>query len=830
MALFNKRNNRDMDEEDFESMEEEDSRESRRSRRASRRGGDTDEGNSRGSRRRRRRNRDVEDFEEEVEEEVAPQPKREKKKNKRKSKNELLSSVIDESVGESSLAELHANTAFATVRPETGETCFIGWLLNTEDIGGLSRKTASRDEAKGSIVECIRSGRIKVIATEGLMAYEYLILIPDASTIEAADEFGILRSAPYTAAYIDDKLDEQGNFVRIDTPNDIKVSFKDAQDVLAGDISIDELLEERAQSGFVVESKREPLLPSADGLDRPRRRPEDAQPEPVLDDMDDLVDVYEEDEVSFAPDMTGEMPSQPTGEIPVDDVYATGQHARQAMDELPDINIDEDMAYGGAPIYDPSYDQSFEQQQQPSVPEYPQYPVQEQAPRHAVPEEPQIQSVADNTSYQVNFEDFTEQLNRMFYSDELPFEVSLQPFNATFVQGNNPPTFPVERGEGWLAEQLSQMSMDANADLARLHEDNITYLRTRYEHLMGLYIDGLVRRLDVNDSDTRFGVVKAELNRERDAKLNNIESEVAQRVAELDAHFEEQVKHEGEIAAKRAESQYRQRHERDREARRGRIISQVRAEIDADYHADLDAVLELRRDEAAKRIDYGVTSVLGILIEQYEKLRAQEMDRYDQYRDSFAAWIDENRKEDIAYAQTLAEDQRQGEKAERLRVEYDQQFARQAEEFERKKQSLEAQLAENTRAADMRIEEIKRRHEEELEAVRHERDEINERLQSMMDRYDELDEQKDQQYSSRMKVMQDRIDADTVRYAALERQHKHTSILWIAVAVIAIACALFLGMLIGFNQNVNNSIQSTIIPIADVIDVDAEVVDADLEE
>lgn len=825
MALF-KRNNRDDMDEEFESMEEEDSRESRRSRRASRRNRDADEEDSRGSRRRRRRGRNEDDFEEEVEEQEAPreESRRDKKKNKRKSKNELLSSVLDESVDEASLAELRANSAFTTVRPETGVTCHIGWLLNTEDIGGLSRKTASRDEAKGSIVECIRSGRIKVIATEALMAYGYFILIPDVTTIDAADEFGILRSAPYTAAFIDDEGD---HFTRIDTPDDIKVSFKDAQDVLAGDISIDELLDERKQSGFVVESEREPIIPSADGLDRPRSSKPASEPTVDLDEVDDFVDVYDESELNPMADMPmdSSMGQMPTDEFAAVAPEMTGAHARPAMDELPDIDIDEDVAFGGAPVYPPQYEeQPYEQPQQP------QYPVQDTTPRHAAPEpEATIQSVADNANYQVSFEEFTEQLNRMFYSDELPFEVSLQPFNATFVQGNKPPEFPVERGEGWLAEQLSQMSMDANADLARLHEDNITYLRTRYEHLMGLYIDGLVRRLDVNDSDTRFGVVKAELNRERDNKLSTIESEVANRVRELDAHFEEQVKHEGEIAAKRAESQYRQRHERDREARRGRIISQVRAEIDAEYHADLDAVLELRRDEAAKRIDYGVTSVLGILIEQYEKLRAQEMERYDQYRDSFAQWIDENRKEDIAYAQTLAEDQRQGEKAERLRAEYDQQFAQQAAEFERKKQQLEAEIAESNRSADARIEDIKRRHAEELERAYKERDEVNERLQSMMDRYDELDEQKDQQYASRMKVMQDRIDADTVRYAALERQHKHTSILWIAVAVVAIACALFLGMLIGFNQHVNDSMQSTIIPIADVIDVDAEVVDADLE-
>lgn len=109
--------------------------------------------------------------------------------SKAKKPKEMVSSVIDESVLEQVLEEMKANTQF--ISSYEGEPAYVGMLLKTDDIGGLSLKT-NKDEAKGSIVECIKNGRIKVYASEELLNNEQFVIIPDAMTLDAMSEFSIL--------------------------------------------------------------------------------------------------------------------------------------------------------------------------------------------------------------------------------------------------------------------------------------------------------------------------------------------------------------------------------------------------------------------------------------------------------------------------------------------------------------------------------------------------------------------------------------------------------------------------------------------------------------
>lgn len=109
--------------------------------------------------------------------------------SKAKKPKEMVSSVIDESVLEQVLEEMKANTQFISSYED--EPAYVGMLLKTDDIGGLSLKT-NKDEAKGSIVECIKNGRIKVYASEELLNNEQFVIIPDAMTLDAMSEFSIL--------------------------------------------------------------------------------------------------------------------------------------------------------------------------------------------------------------------------------------------------------------------------------------------------------------------------------------------------------------------------------------------------------------------------------------------------------------------------------------------------------------------------------------------------------------------------------------------------------------------------------------------------------------
>lgn len=120
-----------------------------------------------------------------------------KANNKKKS---FIKTLFHESVPGTALDDFAANTPF--IAEKDGETKYVGLLLNTADIGGFDKKS-TKDEAKGSIIECINSGRIKAFITAELLDKECLVIIPDNITLSAMEEFGLLSDAPYELVYVD---------------------------------------------------------------------------------------------------------------------------------------------------------------------------------------------------------------------------------------------------------------------------------------------------------------------------------------------------------------------------------------------------------------------------------------------------------------------------------------------------------------------------------------------------------------------------------------------------------------------------------------------------
>ena len=142
-----------------------------------------------------------------------------------------MSQVLHESVPETALDKFKENDAF--IHYDGGKPKYVGIVLNTADIGGLDKKSR-RDEAKGSIIECINSGRIQTYITPDLMDAEMICIIPDAVTLTAMDEFSLLTDAPYEFC----QVDESGDVELLG----IKTTFSQVSDLVVDDGHIDDLL------------------------------------------------------------------------------------------------------------------------------------------------------------------------------------------------------------------------------------------------------------------------------------------------------------------------------------------------------------------------------------------------------------------------------------------------------------------------------------------------------------------------------------------------------------------------------------------------------------
>lgn len=229
----------------------------------------------------------------------AAQPPKKKKKSK-----DMLASVLHESVTEAAVEIFAANEPF--ILEMDGETKYVGMFLNVEDIGGLSKKQ-SKDEAKGSIIECMNAGRISVYVTPQLLEDECLIIIPNAVSIDAMEEFGLLTEAPYKVCYVDTNGE-------VDV-TDVSVTFETVSKVLLNNADLSTV------TGIVDEPEEEMVPMDEDDSEFEDVPEDDYYEEPPVEDEPEYLP--EEDDVPTESEFTDIDEDAPFGgnDIEMDDTY-----------------------------------------------------------------------------------------------------------------------------------------------------------------------------------------------------------------------------------------------------------------------------------------------------------------------------------------------------------------------------------------------------------------------------------------------------------------------------------------------------------------------------
>ena len=112
---------------------------------------------------------------------------------------------------------------------------YVGLLLDTSSstVGGFSLRDR-KNEAKGSIVECINSGLIVTLVTPGLLENGLLVFLPEFETVDAMKEFSIFTKSEYSICFINDTGMVQ--------KTDLTLSFLQILSIVTDDIPITGLL------------------------------------------------------------------------------------------------------------------------------------------------------------------------------------------------------------------------------------------------------------------------------------------------------------------------------------------------------------------------------------------------------------------------------------------------------------------------------------------------------------------------------------------------------------------------------------------------------------
>lgn len=506
-----------------------------------------------------------------------------------------------------------------------------------------------------------------------------------------------------------------------------------------------------------------------------------AQAQSILDGKASLSSVIGAEE---QPEEEGEEPVEETAEAP-----------DAGMEEDYETVDDEALAFESSEE-EPVYDESMEDADAGS------WSGDEEGVWDEEPEEPEEEEIEE-----IPKEMYEQAITRRLFSDDLDLEVTTEPFDSQFLHQNEFIPFVEDRGAGWLDTQLANLAREANAELKKLHQDNLLAMRSEYFNLISKFCSDLSLTLDYQNPNTAYGSRYQLIESDYARSLDEIGNKTAEERARLDREWETNVENAGRAAMEAEMQRYRDRNGRAHQDAIREVELRVKNEIESTKADRIRSMMDDRREEARKRLEIGVNTALSAVSEKYLDLLKDEKAQRDKHQQALQDFLDNNRKQEIARVETLAEELSQSEKADAVLAEYTAKIQNLTAEFDARKTALSDEL-----------EQMKRQHAQALadkdkEAkARENRD--AERINSLQHRIDELMDQMAQLDEKKTKEVQQRIDDLVGEREAMSQKYEHLSDMvkanrhqMVAMATIGVIAAIVVGFVAG--QFVNLSGKST---------------------
>lgn len=648
-----------------------------------------------------------------------------------------LSKLIDESVPETALMLFQDAPNFATVMD--GERMSVGLMLSVDRIGGLDKKASRTDPDKGQFLECIKNDVIQVYVTPEMLENDCILFIPTTETLEAMGEYSFLRAAPYTLTAVD----SDGGIHTMDA----ELSLLQASQIGSGEMELS------AFTGVSSEDAEYEEVSSDNGF----ALSSDTGADGVEDDTPFEGDSYDAYEDVF---------SDSADEVSYDDIPDIGNEASSSGNEPDEPEIDSSEFED---IDETQTDESdeFEESGEPVFDE----DIGEDAVRTA--------------------------FSRRFYSDDLGLEVSIDPFDVQFMRDNPVPAFSEDYDDQWLSGYLRRMAKDANLELRRMHANNISRLRENYFNLMARSCEDIQRTLDINDPKSPYGKKLRKLDERRQEYLNVVQDEIVKQKAELDAEYEKKREQYVENAIAAARQQYDNMYGRQHAAQVAQLEPAAYNRVEAGYQDQRRQILQRRRDEAGKLLDYRISDVMQVLTDEYRKRLDAEEARFAALRKAMQDFLDRNRKDEVTRVKVLSDELARNNKVAQTVAEYKQRMDALAAEHAAKKQAMEAEIQMLRRQQDEALRYKDEEFANKLADAQKQTSEMKNMLDEANRRYYELDERKDKDYETRMAALKDQNQVLSDKMTNIVETHKRTNTISAFLVVAILVAALAIGFIGG---------------------------------
>lgn len=669
----------------------------------------------------------------------APAPK-----VKRKGKS-FLSGELSESVWDTVSGFFEENDAFK-VTTEDGDF-YVGLVLDTGTIPDFSKK--SKNESYGAFIQSVATGKIHSYLTPEELANEHLLVIPDMDSLSRFSGYGFLARADLIPALVS----KTGEITLLE---DKRTNYHDCNRVFRGETDVYELL------GFARASEAKPTgFGDTRQMDEAReRRTEDT---PDLRSNDE-----EPDEVDPIDNSSGDDPEdeEPVVTNPTDTGSYIGDEEESDSSVMKDID--------------------------PSVSSY--------EPDDTDEEDDPLSDVDDDDEPDVHISgrQMDEELNKRYFSNDLDVAVDMNAFDTLFETGVEYRPL-VERLDGtWLGNYTLEMAKKHNDEISILHNRHITELRNKYHEAVVSVVNNITDDMDIHRTNTKYGQLVHDCETRRSDRLKAVEDSIEGKLKTLQDKYEKRREDVCKQASLKAgtdfDTMYSAKHESDLK----KLEDELRAGIEAEYRNDMKEIFRLRKDEAARRLDSGVSVVLKRLRDIYDQMFLPiEQKAVNDHMEEIDKYLKDNHDEELTYIRSIEKLEEDKTKAHALTIEMERHRDEYQAELDRKEKEAAAEFEKLKNDYEARLEETDKKWADKVAAVESNYEAIKAELDKASDRSADLLNVQKSNYEARIEGMQLDIDNWKNSYASLEQRTEKSGKSNIFLVVAASIATLAVGIIVG---------------------------------
>lgn len=682
---------------------------------------------------------------------------KDKKKSKKVDENNL-SSVLNISVPETLLEELTNNSRFTYIDGK-GETRYVAFMLKTDDIGGLNKKSKN-DEDKGQLIELINAAHIKCLVTEQTFEDNVLIFLPEEDTISHLGEFSFLHDKPLYIVFVDEDCNYE--------ITQASVLYQELRLFYVSEQPVNNLLFQKGILKYDV-SENESIDENQDNL----------QYELVEETQDYNEVVQEESEPNQQEDEIIQADEDSSIDEEISEINVEDEQNEDGY--YTDDDEDDDLPFGNDEVVDYSNDDEDFTSDDVYIPN----------------DEVNLDDVDMIDTRVIDKQEFDSAVKRLFSSDDLNLEVTTQPFDDLIANRFEYRPFNEMLATSWLNDYLKDMYINNNDRLNLLHQKNVIDARNKYLAIMSKACDDIIKGLDYTNPENisyhEYEEIKA-INDSYGEKAAVMISEAKEKVIE---EYEKKREKAGEIGRENALSDFDLRNKTQHKKELDDVANDISKKVDSEMKNNLDKLLDKRKLIANKQLDLCQNEALNIINKELRNKFEEENALYLELSQQARGYIDLHQKDEINYNTLQHEQLKHSTEVEDITNLMKRRLDEQAMDYERNKKNLLEDIEQIKRDSKKEIEEIKKDAERKVLDAQHNVDAQKEHFASIVEDYKKLDKERSDDFKNRLEEKNRERDELIEAHNKFERKTRNSHFFILTMSVVAVLASLFVGMLFG---------------------------------